>query len=58
MDTSDVALDTRFFCLFKGDPGTGKSIAAALALRSLITPLKTTSISRSSARLKRSNDGW
>ncbi len=29
MDTSDVALDTRFFCLFKGDPGTGKSIAAA-----------------------------
>lgn len=26
--TKDIALDTRFFCLFKGDPGTGKSIAA------------------------------
>jgi hypothetical protein len=27
--TEDVKLDSRFFCLFKGDPGTGKSIAAA-----------------------------
>jgi hypothetical protein len=27
--TANVSLDTRFFCLFKGDPGTGKSIAAA-----------------------------
>lgn len=27
-DTSNVSLDTRFFCLFKGDPGSGKSIAA------------------------------
>ena len=29
MTTEDVNLDTRFFCLFKGDPGSGKSIAAA-----------------------------
>jgi hypothetical protein len=29
MTTEDVALDTRFFSLFKGDPGSGKSIAAA-----------------------------
>src|SRR6266702_6613989 len=29
MNTKDIALDTRFFCLFKGDPGSGKSIAAA-----------------------------
>lgn len=28
-DTTDVALDERFFCVFKGDPGSGKSIAAA-----------------------------
>lgn len=27
--TEDIRLDTRFFCLFKGDPGAGKSIAAA-----------------------------
>lgn len=29
MNTKDIDLDTRFFCLFKGDPGSGKSIAAA-----------------------------
>lgn len=29
METEGVPLDTRFFCLFKGDPGCGKSIAAA-----------------------------
>jgi hypothetical protein len=28
-NTRDIKLDTRFFCLFKGDPGAGKSIAAA-----------------------------
>jgi len=29
MNTKDIKIDKRFFCLFKGDPGTGKSIAAA-----------------------------
>lgn len=28
MNTTDVILDERLFCLFKGDPGSGKSIAA------------------------------
>ncbi len=28
-NTADIQLDARFFCLFKGDPGVGKSIAAA-----------------------------
>jgi hypothetical protein len=28
MNTADVQLDQRLFCLFKGDPGSGKSIAA------------------------------
>lgn len=28
MNTSNVALDSRLFCLFKGDPGSGKSVAA------------------------------
>ncbi len=28
MNTKDLALDARLFCLFKGDPGAGKSIAA------------------------------
>lgn len=27
--TKGMPLDTRFFCIFKGDPGSGKSIAAA-----------------------------
>lgn len=28
MNTADIKLDQRLFCLFKGDPGSGKSIAA------------------------------
>lgn len=29
MKVADIPIDTRFFCLFKGDPGSGKSIAAS-----------------------------
>lgn len=29
MNTADIQIDKRFFSLFKGDPGSGKSIAAA-----------------------------